>query len=161
MPTVGSDSSMGLIICCRRSLSPSKQATSRLFKKAIAEAHMSVNQLANSSSYDPTLPPQPMKTNSYAEKQHQKELLLQQHRELVRQQQGMQEEQKGEKEEPVEHDAAQKTEDEAAKEAETTSTTTAGVEVRLAGFATQTLQDVPVLFFPLQAGRKDLTHRLK
>lgn len=146
MHTIGPDSSMGHIICCRPSLSPSNQATSRLFKKAIAEAHKSVNQLANSSSYDPTLPPQPIKTNSYAEKQHQKELLLQQHRELVRQQQGMQEEQKEEQEEKEEQDATQKTEDDAAKEAETTSTTTAEVEVRFAGNATYAPEGTRLLY---------------
>ncbi|XP_068688101.1 zinc finger CCCH domain-containing protein 14-like [Montipora foliosa] len=62
----------------------SKQATGNLLKKAVAAAHHSVKKPALSSSlkYDPTSPPSPIRSHSYEEKQQQKELLLQQHREL-------------------------------------------------------------------------------
>ena len=53
----------------------------------MAEAHLSVNKplISSSLKYDPTLPPSPIVSHSYEEKQHQKELLLQQHRELQKQ----------------------------------------------------------------------------
>ena len=65
----------------------SKQASGNLLKKAVAEAHLSVNKpvLSSSLKYDPTSPPSPIRSHSYEEKQQQKELLLQQHRELQKQ----------------------------------------------------------------------------
>ena len=53
----------------------------------MAAAHHSVNKPVISSSlkYDPTSPPSPIRSHSYEEKQQQKELLLQQHRELQKQ----------------------------------------------------------------------------
>ena len=77
-------SSMCLIYCNRPTLPISKQATGNLLKKAVAAAHHSVKKPALSSSlkYDPTSPPSPIRSHSYEEKQQQKELLLQQHREL-------------------------------------------------------------------------------
>lgn len=68
-------------------LPPSKQASGNLLMKAVAAAHHSVKKPALSSSlkYDPTSPPSPIRSHSYEEKQQQKELLLQQHRELQKQ----------------------------------------------------------------------------
>lgn len=68
-------------------LPPSKQASGNLLKKAVAEAHLSVNKplISSSLKYDPTSPPSPIVSHSYEEKQYQKELLLQQHRELQKQ----------------------------------------------------------------------------
>lgn len=65
----------------------SKQASGNLLKKAVTEAHLSVNKpvLSSSLKYDPTSPPSPIRSHSYEEKQQQKELLLQQHRELQKQ----------------------------------------------------------------------------
>ncbi|XP_020605748.1 zinc finger CCCH domain-containing protein 14-like [Orbicella faveolata] len=65
----------------------SKQASGNLIKKAVTEAHLSVNKpvLSSSLKYDPTSPPSPIRSHSYEEKQQQKELLLQQHRELQKQ----------------------------------------------------------------------------
>ncbi|XP_044183377.1 zinc finger CCCH domain-containing protein 14-like [Acropora millepora] len=64
----------------------SKQASGNLLKKAVAAAHHSVNKtgtcITSSLKYDPTSPPSPIRSHSYEEKQQQKELLLQQHREL-------------------------------------------------------------------------------
>ena len=53
----------------------------------MAEAHLSVNKplISSSLKYDPTSPPSPIVSHSYEEKQYQKELLLQQHRELQKQ----------------------------------------------------------------------------
>ena len=72
---------------CRPTLPPSKQASGNLLMKAVAAAHHSVKKPALSSSlkYDPTSPPSPIRSHSYEEKQQQKELLLQQHRELQKQ----------------------------------------------------------------------------
>lgn len=73
------------VFCYRPSLPPSKQATSSLLRKAVAEAHMSVTKVMHSLTYDPTSPPSPIKVQSLEEKQQQKEILLQQHRELQKQ----------------------------------------------------------------------------
>ena len=71
----------------RPTLPVSKQASGNLLKKAVTEAHLSVNKpvLSSSLKYDPTSPPSPIRSHSYEEKQQQKELLLQQHRELQKQ----------------------------------------------------------------------------
>lgn len=71
----------------RPTLPLSKQASGNLLKKAVTEAHLSVNKpvLSSSLKYDPTSPPSPIRSHSYEEKQQQKELLLQQHRELQKQ----------------------------------------------------------------------------
>ena len=75
------------VICINRPTLPvSKQASGNLLKKAVAAAHHSVNKtgtcITSSLKYDPTSPPSPIRSHSYEEKQQQKELLLQQHREL-------------------------------------------------------------------------------
>lgn len=72
---------------CRPTLPPSKQASGNLLMKAVAAAHHSVKKptLSFSLKYDPTSPPSPIRSHSYEEKQQQKELLLQQHRELQKQ----------------------------------------------------------------------------
>lgn len=76
-----------LFYLIRPTLPVSKQASGNLLKKAVTEAHLSVNKpvLSSSLKYDPTSPPSPIRSHSYEEKQQQKELLLQQHRELQKQ----------------------------------------------------------------------------
>ena len=76
-----------LFYTTRPTLPVSKQASGNLLKKAVTEAHLSVNKpvLSSSLKYDPTSPPSPIRSHSYEEKQQQKELLLQQHRELQKQ----------------------------------------------------------------------------
>ena len=76
-----------LVYQCRPTLPVSKQASGNLLKKAVAAAHHSVNKpvISPNLKYDPTSPPSPIRSHSYEEKQHQKELLLQQHRELQKQ----------------------------------------------------------------------------
>ena len=72
---------------CRPTLPVSKQASGNLLKKAVAAATHSVSKpvLSSSLKYDPMSPPSPIRSHSYEEKQQQKELLLQQHRELQKQ----------------------------------------------------------------------------
>ena len=76
-----------MLYTIRPTLPISKQASGNLLKKAVTEAHLSVNKpvLSSSLKYDPTSPPSPIRSHSYEEKQQQKELLLQQHRELQKQ----------------------------------------------------------------------------
>lgn len=69
----------------RPTLPTSKQATGSLLRRAVAEAHMSVTKVMHSLTYDPTSPPSPKKVQSLEEKKQQKEILLQQHRELQKQ----------------------------------------------------------------------------
>lgn len=52
---------------------------------AAATHSVSKPVLSSSLKYDPTSPPSPIRSHSYEEKQQQKELLLQQHRELQKQ----------------------------------------------------------------------------
>lgn len=118
----------------RPTLPPSKQAPSSLLKKAVAAAHMSVSRLVPSSTYDPASPPLPIRTHSYEEKQQQKELLLQQHRELqlqlVRQQQERDTEEK-KKEEVKREKPREEGQDQASstQETDTVTKTKAGPEV--------------------------------